>query len=68
MADKIPAVVLRSQLYALFSDHTLIDNQINHLRCHGKIVIIKLDSGTYGIVDKDDYLNIGTVNAVCIIK
>lgn len=58
-SDKFPAVVLKSQLYSLLTDHTLIDTQIDRLRCQGQLVIIKLDSGTYGIVEKSHYLRAG---------
>ncbi|XP_067938476.1 inactive serine/threonine-protein kinase 19-like isoform X1 [Watersipora subatra] len=54
--DRFPPVVLKSQIYALFTDHTLIDSQVNQLRFQGKIIFIKLDLGTYGIVDKEQYL------------
>lgn len=55
--EKIPPIVIQSQLYSILVDHTQIDNEINALRCQGHVVIIKLDAGYYGIVNKKEYLN-----------
>jgi len=60
-SEKIPPIVIQSQLYSILVDHTQIDNEINALRCQGHVVIIKLDAGYYGIVNKKEYLNTGTL-------
>ena len=65
--DHIPAVVLKNQLYSLLSDHTLIDNQVNKLRCEGQLIMVKLDSKTYGLVNKQQYLTIGIFTINCFI-
>ena len=59
VADKIPPVVLQTQIYSLISDHTKVDNEVNALRIRGQIVVIKLDSGTYGLIDKTQYIETG---------
>ena len=56
-SDKLPPVILKSQICALLQDYTKIDSELNSLRVTGKVVVAKLDSGTYGIIDKADYLS-----------
>lgn len=57
--DKFPPVVLQSQIYSLITDHTKVDTEVNTLRVGGQIAIIKLDSGTYALIDKTEYIKTG---------
>lgn len=49
-------MVLKSQICALLHDYTKIDAELGQLRLGGKVLVVKLDSGTYGIVEKAHYI------------
>jgi len=56
---KIPAIVLKHQLYCVVKDKTLVDRQLNNLWEENKVRLFKLTSGSdeFGVVLTDDYVS-----------
>ncbi|XP_015762565.1 PREDICTED: serine/threonine-protein kinase 19-like isoform X2 [Acropora digitifera] len=56
---KIPAIILKHQIYCVMKDKTLVDRQLNNLWEENKIRLFKLTSGSdeFAVVLTDDYVN-----------
>lgn len=56
---KIPAIVLKHQLYCVVKDRTLVDRQLNNLWEKNQIRLFKFTSGSdeFGVVLTDDYVS-----------
>lgn len=56
---KIPAIILKHQIYCVVKDRTLVDRQLNNLWEENKIRLFKLTSGSdeFGVVITDDYVS-----------
>ena len=59
-ANRLPAIVLKHQIYSIVQDRTLVDRELNSLRDVGEIRFFKLDSGIdeFAIVCNKDYMSI----------
>ncbi|XP_068671844.1 inactive serine/threonine-protein kinase 19-like [Montipora foliosa] len=55
---KIPAIILKHQIYCVVKDKTLVDRQLNNLWEENKICLFKLTSGSdeFGVVLTDDFI------------
>lgn len=56
---KIPAIILKHQIYCVVKDRTLVDRQLNNLWEENKIRLLKLTSGSdeFAVVLTDDYVS-----------
>ncbi|XP_074638459.1 inactive serine/threonine-protein kinase 19-like [Acropora palmata] len=56
---KIPAIILKHQIYCVMKDKTLVDRQLNNLWEENKIRLFKLTSGSdeFAVVLTDDFIN-----------
>ncbi|CAH3039248.1 unnamed protein product [Pocillopora meandrina] len=56
---KIPAIILKHQIYCVVKDRTLVDRQLNTLWEENKIRLFKLTSGSdeFGILITDEYIS-----------
>lgn len=56
---KIPAIILKHQIYCVVKDKTLVDRQLNNLWEENEVRLFKLTSGSdeFGVVLTEDYVS-----------